>query len=156
MGFALAGPQTDHCDPGHRNSERNVEETSAVIDMPTERKVGDVRTAGVDQVGAEQTGIKSFPAVLAAHPGQEQGTQKSQFLDEVQRIKIVSVGWHIDNDVLPGDHNEDVEISPPDHHQGKIEAAQAGGILILRSMRPERQSGHQRDNVQEKNDVGRA
>ena len=46
--FAVAGPQTDHSDPGHRNSERNVEQTSAVIDMPTERKVGDVRTAGVD------------------------------------------------------------------------------------------------------------
>ena len=76
--FALAGPQTDDGDPGHRDREGNVVEASAVIAVPADGPIGDVRTGGIGQAGAEQIGVENFPAAFASQPGQKQGAQKSQ------------------------------------------------------------------------------
>ena len=156
MRFAFAGLQTDDGDPGHGNRQGNVVEASAVIDVAADGPIGDVRTGGVGEAGAEQIGVENFPATLAPQPGQHQGAQKRQFLDEVQRVQIVVVGRNVGHDVLPRDDDEHVEIDPPNHHQGKIEAAETRGILILRSMRTEGKSGHQRHDVQEKDHVAGA
>ena len=68
-------------------------------------------------------------------------------------LRSLIVGRYVGYDVLPGNHDEDVQIDPPNHHQSKIEAAQTGGVLILWRMRTERQSGHERYDVQKDDDV---
>src|ERR1700683_891197 len=154
--LAFVGAQTDDCDPGHGESEGDVVEASGVIAVPANGPIRDVRTGGVSEAGAEQIGVENFPAAFASQPGQKQGAQKRHFLDEIQRVQTLVIGRYVWHDILPGNHDENVEIDPPNHHQSKIKAAQTGGVLILRSMRTKRQSSHQRYDVQEKNDVAGA
>src|ERR1039457_2265137 len=59
----------------------------------------------------------------------------------------------IGHDVLPRNDEQDVQIEPPSQQQSEIETSDTGGIFVARSVGTDGQGGHERNNVQEQNDV---
>ncbi len=88
--FALAGRQTDDCDPCHGNGERNVVETSAVINLPAMRPIGDIRTGGVGEAGAEQAGVKDSPAIFAVIQARTKPPRNAIFSMRYKELRFLS------------------------------------------------------------------
>src|SRR5271170_2970068 len=70
--FAGTAPQSDQSNPGRRDRQWNVVETSAVIDLVLQRPVRKIGTAGVEQAEAKQIRVQGSPTALATFPGDGQ------------------------------------------------------------------------------------
>ena len=63
------------------------------------------------------------------------------------------IRFYIGHDILPWDHDYQVQIEPPDQQERKIKPSDASRVFVPGNVGAQGERGHQGDDVQEKNDV---
>src|ERR1039458_4296776 len=94
---------------------------------------GDVREVTAhryEQLRSKKSRIKPFPASQTPTPQETQRQQQDNIQQTIEPVVVRTIFCLVQYDVLPGDHEEQVEIKPPQKQQEKIHRTLCLMVLI--------------------------
>ena len=140
-------------EPHETCHQRQVKGAAGVVFLAVDSAVGDVRTRGIEQRGAEKMRVHLAPGAFRARHQHREPYDQHHVFSRGQVIVTQAVGQNVGGEVLPGNDHEQVEVNPPDQKQREVHIAGMDVEVVTLIVGLQRQRADHGNWVQEQNHV---
>ena len=114
---------------------------------------GPEQPQGVKGHGTKDVAVNCAPGALGAKKQEAETGDGHEIFDHVTHDIVRMKQFRIRRDRLPGHGDKDVDVQPKDREEQQVHETEAQSLAHFPGVGHQRQSGHERDGMQEKQEV---